>query len=61
MSCKVNCFKTLKDRVHFYIFFFTSLILCFQVVEASAYESIKLSHHNPEIVEHSMLIQLAVK
>lgn len=54
-------FKSLRSRVHLYIFAVTSLILCFQIVEASAYESIKLSHHNPEMVEYSMLIQFAAR
>ncbi len=52
-------FKTLKSRIHLYIFTVASLVLCFQIVQASAYESLKLAKYNPQIVEYSMMIQIA--
>jgi len=51
-------FGTLRDRIHLYTFVVAALILCFQFVQASAYESLKLAKWNPDMVQYSQVIQL---
>jgi len=51
-------FAWLRDRIHLYVFIFTALILSFQILQASAYESINLAKVNPEMVQYSTMIQL---
>jgi len=51
-------FGSLRERVHLYAYIFTALILSFQIVQASAYESLKLAKWNPDMVQYSTMIQL---
>ncbi len=50
--------KALANRINWYVFIIFAISLTFNIVQASAYASLRLLLENPELVDSSIFIRI---